>query len=273
VFFILNVAVFGVSHGALDHLKCPPDKHGNSNVLRLSIFGVVYLAFAAAILYVWKHDPGPMLLGFLLISCLHFAADEDPNLRFAEKLLWGFLPILAPGFLHTKEVGQLFSYLAGSQIDFSRQLTAALRTVGFLALGLSASALLIKAFSALEKEPKSILSACLPRLSLLFSYIALPPLVSFTIYFCWWHSARQCLKLIAAFDPDNFRVGLKIFIKRAAPLTLGSWLFGLIIYCTIDHTNSSGQVSQQIRTIFYLLSALTVPHMFVVLFLDRDRSN
>jgi Brp/Blh family beta-carotene 15,15'-monooxygenase len=273
MFFIVNVLLIGVCHGSLDHLRCPPDRDGRVGRLRLVAFGVAYIGLAALVLTVWLHDPGPMLVSFLSVSCIHFATDEDMSLPLAEKILWGFLPVLAPCFLHSRDVGELFSFLVGAQIEFSAALISVLRVTGFLALGLAISSLLVDICGGLEKNDKSALLRSLSGLLLILSNILLPPLLSFTIYFCWWHSLRQCIRQVAGFDATNFRHGLSAFIRQAAVVTLGSWLIALAIYLACSKAGLASQSAQQIRTLFYLLSALTVPHMFVSLISAIDQSH
>ncbi|CAN5220069.1 Brp/Blh family beta-carotene 15,15'-dioxygenase [soil metagenome] len=265
-FFVFNVLLFGVCHGSCDHLRCPPDKYCNVGIARLLLFAASYLAFAALVFYVWLHDPGPMLVSFLSVSCLHFAMDEDEMLSFPKKLLWGILPVLAPCFLHARDVGQLFGFLTGSQGEFSEQLNTVLQLFGFLVLGLASASLIVDIFGALQQQSKRMLAISISELALLLSYVLLSPLLSFTVYFCWWHSVRQSLKLSAKFDSSDLGRGLGKFIKHAIPFTLGSWLMALILYLTVSEPGSHQEFAQQIRTIFYLLSALTVPHMFISMF-------
>jgi Brp/Blh family beta-carotene 15,15'-monooxygenase len=265
LFFIINVLLFGVCHGSLDYLQCPKDKTGNVSGFRFAAFGAIYIGLIGLILYVWLHDPGPMLVSFLSISCLHFALDEDKKLPIIERLFWGFLPVLAPCFLHAQAVSQLFSFLIGSQTAFSSEMISALKMLGFIICGLASAALLVDIFSAIEKRSLEAFLDSLPGVLLLICYIILPPLLSFTIYFCWWHSMRQCIKLVARFQTDTFSPGLLRFLKAAAPLTIGSWLLALIIYVAVPRTNIGELLGQQIRTMFYLLSALTVPHMLLTL--------
>jgi Brp/Blh family beta-carotene 15,15'-monooxygenase len=278
--FLLNVLLFGVCHGSLDYLRCPPDKGGEVSRLRLSIFLLAYISLALLLLWIWFHDPGPMLVSFLSVSCLHFALDEEQDLSFAKKCLWGFLPVLAPCFLHADEVSQVFSFLIGSQVSFSLTLSEVLKILGCMIVGLACSSLIFDFCSACEAKSKAAMFDCFSSLVLLLSCILLPPLLSFSIYFCWWHSVRQCLRQIAQFDSVNFATGFSIFFKKAAFFTLGSWLMAATIYfiatnslaSTSNHISALSSVlsvsaapAQAIRAIFYLLSALTVPHMFLSL--------
>jgi len=277
LFFVLNVAFFGICHGALDHLRFHTDKTGQLILWRLLLFGLLYLGLAALVIFTWLHDPGPMLVSFLSVSCLHFAMDEDTDLPAVARLLWGVLPVLGPCFLHAKEVGQMFTFLTGSQVEFSMQLNVVLQFVGFVVVGLTVVSLSIGIVNAINQKSTKGLSMSISGLSLILCYIVLPPLLSFSIYFCWWHSLRQCLKLIAGLDAPDFQHGLIKFIKIALPLTLGSWSIALLIYflyAKLGCAMVGGEqlFASQIRTVFYLLSALTVPHMFVEMFFS-ERQN
>jgi Brp/Blh family beta-carotene 15,15'-monooxygenase len=272
LFFIGNVLLFGVCHGSLDHLQCPPDKNGKVGVLRFLLFLFIYLALAVIVLYVWFHEPGPMLVGFLTFSCLHFILDEDQILPFWQKLLLGSLPVLAPCFLHVQAVSEIFSFLVNSQTSFSAQMMSILKALGFLAIGLASASLLVSFCGAIERRSVKGGLAVLPGVLLLIAYVSLPPLLSFTIYFCWWHSMRKCILLVDKFQTKDFLSGLVNFVKSAALITLGSWLFALIIFFMMPSKGVGELAAQQIRTIFYLLSALTVPHMFLSMFEQSARS-
>lgn len=181
--FLVNVLLFGVCHGSLDYLRCPPDKDGKVSRLRLSLFLLAYIFLALLLLWVWFHDPGPMLVSFLSVSCLHFALDEEQDLSFAKKCLWGFLPVLAPCFLHADDVGRVFSFLIGSQVSFSANLSEVLKILGCMIVGLACSSLLFDFCVACEAKSKAALFDCFSSLVLLLSCILLPPLLSFSIYF------------------------------------------------------------------------------------------
>jgi len=264
--FVINILLFGVCHGSLDHLRCPPDRDGNVSRLRLVVFVIVYIAFAWLLLCVWLSDPGPMLVSFLSVSCLHFALDEEHDFNLGKKILWGFLPVLAPCFLHTVAVSEVFSFLIGSHVSFSTSMAQILKILGGMTLGLACSSLVLDFCLAWEKRSKTAFVECITTFVLLISYVVLPPLLSFTIYFCWWHSVRQCLRQISEFDSVSFANGLSIFAKNAVVFTAGSWLLALVIYFVATNQPTANSISiQAVRAMFYMLSALTVPHMFLTL--------
>ncbi len=264
--FVVNILLFGVCHGSLDHLRCPPDRKGNVGKLRLAVFLIIYVALAWLLLKVWLTDPGPMLVSFLSVSCLHFALDEENHFSFGKKILWGFLPVLAPCFLHAVAVSEVFSFLIGTHVSFSASMAEVLKILGGMIVGLACSSLMLDFCAAWEGRSKIAFVECLTTAVLLLSYVLLPPLLSFTIYFCWWHSVRQCLRQISEFDSGNFANGFSIFARKAAVFTAGSWLMALVIYYVATNTATANNTSiQAVRAMFYMLSALTVPHMFLTM--------
>ncbi len=264
--FVINILMFGVCHGSLDYLRCPPDRNGHIGRLRLFVFVIAYIALAAILLCVWFSDPGPMLVSFLSVSCLHFALDEDDHFSLGKKLLRGFLPVFAPCFLHAAAVSEVFSFLMGTHVSFSTSMTEVLKILGGMTIGLAFSSLVLDFCLACEVRCKTGFVECTETLILLLSYVLLPPLLSFTIYFCWWHSVRQCLRQISRFDSLNFANGLSIFVRKSAVFTIGSWLLALVIFFVATNTSASIDISiQAVRAMFFLLSALTIPHMFLAM--------
>jgi Brp/Blh family beta-carotene 15,15'-monooxygenase len=261
LFFSINIALLGICHGSIDHLKfCL--KNGRLSPKRFAAFAIAYLVLAGLVLHAWCNDPVSMLIAFLSISCIHFALSEANEMTMFEKIVWGSMPVISPCFLHRNDVICLFSALTGHQVDFTTQFAVALQVLGFLLLGLAALSLVIGSLSALEEGNPTKLMNQAANLTLLVGYVLLPPLLSFTLYFCWWHSARECIRLISNLTTVNFADGFLQFTKSAAPLTIASWVLGMFIFRSINHPGAMVS-QQQITSIFFLLSSLTVPHMFV----------
>jgi len=91
--------------------------------------------------------------------------------------------------------------------------------------------------------------------------IVLPPLVSFALYFCFWHSRGHMLRLWQSLKlTERRRSG-----REAAAYTVISWLVaGLIFY--YFQTPSTAAL---IKLTFIGLAALTLPHMLLVDYADR----
>jgi Brp/Blh family beta-carotene 15,15'-monooxygenase len=96
-------------------------------------------------------------------------------------------------------------------------------------------------------------------LSLLFALV--PPILSFTIYFCFWHSVRHVLRLSSTLDPFDVRRGALGFARHALPLTgvtlaamAVAWVWLAVPEAALPTTT---------RVVFQALGALTFPHMIV----------
>ncbi|MDA7480582.1 Brp/Blh family beta-carotene 15,15'-dioxygenase [Candidatus Pelagibacter ubique] len=94
------------------------------------------------------------------------------------------------------------------------------------------------------------------------------PLVAFTLYFCFLHSFRHSLSLITELDKYNFKNGLLIFIKKAAPLTILTAIFYLL---SLYYLSNHYLVNEAIyKVIFIGLASLTFPHILLEYFLEKN---
>lgn len=91
----------------------------------------------------------------------------------------------------------------------------------------------------------------------------LPPLVSFAVYFCLWHSRGHIMRLWDSLEQGN-RLAI---VQEAITYTLLSWLaaVGVFFYLSGSLTNTMLQLT------FIGLAALTWPHMILVDYMDKRR--
>ena len=103
--------------------------------------------------------------------------------------------------------------------------------------------------------------------SIIILNIFLNPILAFTIYFCFLHSIRHSLSLV--FEINNkFRKGLKIFIKKALPLSIvTSLIYLLSIYFLISNFGIYESIN---KVIFIGLASLTFPHILLEYFLEKN---
>ena len=93
-------------------------------------------------------------------------------------------------------------------------------------------------------------------------------MVAFTIYFCFLHSVRHSMSLICEIDSQDFTNGIKIFIKKAIPLTILTSIFCLIGLYLLN--NTYGLDSSILKIIFIGLASLTFPHILLEYFLEKN---
>ena len=96
----------------------------------------------------------------------------------------------------------------------------------------------------------------------------LSPLLAFTIYFCFLHSIRHSITLIYEIDKNDFNNGLKVFVKKALPLTALTAIFCLIALYLLN--NSYDLNSSILKIIFIGLASLTFPHILLEYLLEKN---
>jgi len=240
------VALFGVPHGGLDTVFAR-QLHGLRGLRDWSLFVALYSLLAAAVVGVWLIAPTVFLLGFLLISAVHFSGDPQAGSHRVSRALYGGAVIVLPAGLHGAEVGELFGLLAGTG-------AAGLVTPVLEALALPWLAAL--AMAAVAEAGRS------PRTSLEFLAVGAlmflaPPLTAFAVFFCGMHSARHILR---TFDWAARQGRWPMMASGLLP-TLAVMVGGAAIWWWRDDVPFDAQV---VQLVFVGLAALTVPHMALV---------
>jgi Brp/Blh family beta-carotene 15,15'-monooxygenase len=91
--------------------------------------------------------------------------------------------------------------------------------------------------------------------------LILPPLVSFSVYFCLWHSRGHIVRLWHNLQ-QNQRLAT---VQEAIVYTLLSWISAVLFFFYL-----SGSISDIILQITFIgLAALTWPHMILVDYMDK----
>tara|TARA_S200000501_G_scaffold150794_1_gene142257 strand:+ start:1667 stop:1924 length:258 start_codon:yes stop_codon:yes gene_type:complete len=82
------------------------------------------------------------------------------------------------------------------------------------------------------------------------------------------HSIRHSITLINEIDNQNFTNGIKVFTKKALPLTILTAIFCLIGLYLLN--NSYDLNSSILKLIFIGLASLTFPHILLEYFLEKN---
>lgn len=247
---ILIVAFFGVPHGALDILFAKKAFALNSIKSWLQ-FVIIYLSLSIGVFICWMLLPTFFFIIFLIFSALHFS-DDLGNIK--PKLLgnlYGLNIVTLPNILHSNELAKLYGHL----IDYGY----ALKIVSImmpLSIMFAASTLFLAIMVYLKKY--SILKRHLWEIVVVSLLMLLAkPLLAFTIYFCFMHSARHMLRAKFFFVEYSNTV---LLVTLIAP-TLIVLLFCVLIFQTLP----TGKVDENlIKVTFVTLAALTLPHAFLL---------
>lgn len=192
-------------------------------------------------------SPSGFLIGFLLISMLHFSGDPTAGTPWMARALYGGAIIVLPTLLYAGEITRLFALLVG--IDSASLVTPFLRLLAW-------PWLIIFVLAAIQRLTKDWLTALEMGAVALLAVLA-PPLISFTVFFCAMHSARHILRTINY--SGNSSLGL-ILGAMSLPM-LGVLLASATAWHFLDGMPINGAI---IQLVFVGLAALTVPHMALV---------
>ncbi len=272
LFCFLLILTIGVSHGALDHLK-GKKLLAILNIKKFYIFYLIYILLALSVILVWTIVPAITLIVFLAVASFHFGKEDtqflinkNSNLISILYFFRGILIIITPLYFNFDETVTIFKMLLIDSEQFYSSL-------GFIekykiieiAIGLSALSSIILFLSEFNFKKFAIF---LDFFSIIILNYYLSPLVAFTIYFCFLHSIRHTISLAIEMDSSSLKNGLKLFVKKAFPLTVLTAIFsvlGLYFLYNVYELNSA-----ILKIIFIGLASLTFPHILLEYFLEKN---
>ena len=267
--FILSI---GVSHGSLDHIK------GKKllkifNFKQVSIFYLTYILVAFIVIIIWMLMPSVSLIIFLIVASFHFGKEDtqfliNENSYFNQLLFFfkGLLIILAPMFFHFDETVSIFKMLlVDNEIFYSCLNFIESNNILHITIILSTFSSI---YFFLKKFEIKKFTIFLDYFSILILNYYLSPLIAFTAYFCFLHSVRHSISLIYEIDNNDFKNGLKIFTKKALPLTILTAVFCIIgLYFLNNNYDFNSSI---LKIIFIGLASLTFPHILLEYFLEKN---
>jgi Brp/Blh family beta-carotene 15,15'-monooxygenase len=268
---LILILIIGISHGSLDHEK-GEKLFKIFNINSISIFYISYISISILIIAIWIFMPSISLIVFLFIASYHFGKEDTQFLMnkvtiFNQLLFFfkGLLIILAPIFFNFDDTVSIFKLILVDDENFYLTLdfieSSKILPILIILSTLSSIYLFLKEFN-LKK-----FSIFLDYFSILILNYYLSPLVAFTIYFCFLHSVRHSMSLIYEIDSQDFTNGIKIFIKKAIPLTILTGIFCLIGLYLLN--NNYDLNSSILKIIFIGLASLTFPHILLEYFLEK----
>ena len=264
LFFILSI---GISHGALDNYKA-------NKLLKIyklknkAIFFSIYIFISALVIFIWSLFSTYTLLAFLIVASYHFGLEDTSFLHKGNSLLdqffyfiKGSLVVFAPLFFHFDETLKIFETLMVSKIFLTFlelehwiiNLCLFLSFIGYL-------------YFIYKNKFEDFEVLFLDMLSIIILNYVFSPIIAFTVYFCFLHSIRHIISLSNELDKNDFSNGVKIFIKKALPLTVVTAILYLV--ASILLSKSYGLNDVIIKVIFIGLASLTFPHILLEYLLE-----
>ncbi|WP_185201196.1 Brp/Blh family beta-carotene 15,15'-dioxygenase [Glaciihabitans sp. INWT7] len=246
----LLVAILGLPHGALDPLIARRAGLWRTP-LGFAGFNLGYIAIVVVVVVVWLIAPAASLVGFLLVSGIHFGADWNGGRGVVVPSLTGVGLLTLPAFSHHDEVTGIYRTLAGSGGAVVADVQSWLGPVAIVVM-------LVGASLALRRRPADALEILLAGALALVA----PPLVFFVVYFCALHSARH-LRHGFAEERGSGRLAILItVVYTVVPIVA----VGILTAMFAGDFAPGGPLAGDwiIRLVFIGLAALTVPHMTVI---------
>ena len=268
LFLILTI---GVSHGSLDHIK------GKKllelfNIQHTYLFYLLYVLISLGIIFTWILFPSITLILFLIVASYHFGKEDTEFLvidkSYLTEILFffkGFLIILAPMYFHFQDTVNIFKLLLiDNEVFYS--ILSFVEANKIIETGIFISTI-SSIFLFLNKFETVKFSIFLDYFSIIILNYYLPPLIAFTIYFCFLHSIRHSISLAVELDGNSLLNGFKIFVKKAIPLTILTGVFCLISLYLLNSGNNLD--SSILKVIFIGLASLTFPHILLEYLLEK----
>ena len=248
---LLAAVAVGLPHGGLDHIVGRAvfvDRHRGQWWLP---FLTGYLGLGLGTLVLWHLLPAVVLGIFLLLSILHFGAEDaqaSGDAGLVAVVAHGCVPVVVPALIHPDAVGRLFRLLAGD--GSAHVLWLASGVLGLVWL----SAVVAWVGQSVLKRGTRIDLIGMAGTVLLF--VIATPLAAFAIYFAVLHTPR-------AFRSLHLETELAVTsgrLRQSLPLAALSMAVGVVLFV---FQPTHGLDSDMVRIVFVLLSALTVPHMWL----------
>ncbi|XTZ15940.1 Brp/Blh family beta-carotene 15,15'-dioxygenase [Micromonospora echinospora] len=269
--FLLAGLLLGLPHGAVDHLV-PAWLSVRARALpaRVTLL-VVYTAVAAAGLVAFRAAPTVALVGFLVVSVVHFGAadvafhaerDRRPIRPEAPAVLaYGGPPVVIPLALWPEQVDPLLAVVAPQTPALLTGEVRRLALVTVLCAVAVTAVRHVRAGQAQDAGQPLLLAG-------LFSTV--PPALAIGAYFAAWHSCRHVARLLRH-DPQNSadlgagRLGppLRRFARQAAAPTV------VAVVALTALVTWPGHRADPLPATVAVLAALTLPHAVLVAWVDR----
>ncbi len=290
--FALGLVIFGLPHGALDHLV-PARLAGRRATIR-TIAPVVglYLVLGAAVAGLWTLNPTLAFVFFIALTWFHWGQGDAfaSARRTGERLGWprsiglpllrGALPMVVPLIAFPASyvivLGSTTRAFGGSTP--AGALDPSIR-IG-LGVGLATLAIVVTLLEAWGQRAvpggRAAWLGDLAEVALLaFFFSTVPPVLAVGLYFALWHSLRHIVRLslldsalARPLAEGRWGVVLLRFTGQAAPVT-GIALLILAGLFLVLAPRTGGNPMGLLGIYLVLISALTLPHAVIVAIMDR----
>ena len=269
------VAILGVPHGGLDHWTGRRLLASRFRDSWWMMFFPGYLSVGVAVAAAWFVFPLATVIGFFLLSAWHFGREDQHRiakisggtrssaiLGHISAIALGGLVIWIPALVRVEEMTWMLRMIVPeNDAGTVEQIVFCTRSIAVILCPVALVACLLQ----LHRDGQD-LDAWVPVATAGIAASA-PILVSFTAYFCLWHSILGLSRLRSQEGlkgPQFVASILPLSVMAVAGVVAAGWFFRQSI-----GTISIGTMPHSLQTLFIGLSAIAVPHLLLHAWADR----
>ncbi len=259
----LLIFFIGLPHGSFDGAIA--SLLGFNKRIQFLQFLLYYLLLFFLVILFWLYFPIAGLIIFIMMTIFHFGLCDWTNFKinkfkYSVSFTYGMTIIFGIIFFNENQSFLIFEYLTNNKIYLIQK---------YIYFPYVLTLISIIHFIYLSFFEKKLRKGVIEILFLLFIFYLFEPLLSFAIYFCFFHTYKHLKHLI-----KNIYLNLenkKFVIYSTLIFTVISWFGGLaIIYYLVQNFSL---YESMLKVVFIGLAALTLPHMLLVDIVYRARFN
>jgi len=279
--FAASLVLFGLPHGAVDHLVPSRLAGRDANVRGVLSVVLLYAALSGLCLALWFAAPAAAFVLFIAVTAYHWGAGDLHALLFfgdgeLDRMggvpralllsLRGGLPVLVPLLFFPEAYRGVAGATAGlfgpDASVLSWAFSPAFRLSAGVALAAVGAVFLVRAAGDLAGDRRVLLPVALETLLIFAFFAVVPPVLAVGLYFTLWHAPRHIARLVLL-DPAP---APSRFLRDAAPLTGVALALLVALYLVVPA--GEGSAPSLLAVYLVLISALTLPHAVVVSYMD-----
>ena len=250
----LLIFFIGLPHGSFDGAVA--SLVGFRNRFQFVLFLLYYTLLFILVIFFWLYFPIISLTIFLIMTIFHFGLCDWTNFgiskhKYPVSFTYGMTIIFGIIFFNENQSFKIFEYLTNEKIYY-------FQNYFFIPYYMTLLSLIY--FVYLSFFEKKLRKGVIEIIFLLFVFFLFDPLLSFAIYFCFFHTFKHLKHLI-----KNIYINLpnkKFVIFSTVIFTIISWFGGLaILYILVQNISL---YESMLKVVFIGLAALTLPHMLLV---------
>ncbi len=257
----LLIFFIGLPHGSFDGAVASLVGFGNK--IQFLKFLFIYIVLFVFVILFWINFPVISLIIFIIMTIAHFGLCDWTHFKinkykYPVSFTYGMTVIFGIIFFNENQSLLIFEYLTNESVyNFQKYFF-----IPYLATLLS-----IIFYIYLSLNEKKLRKGIIEIIFLLIVFYIFDPLLSFSIYFCFFHTYKHLKHLI-----NNIYLHLsnkKFVIYTTLIFTIISWLAGILVFLYL--TKNFNVYESLVRVIFIGLAALTLPHMILVDYIYRRK--